>query len=63
MAGCPARRLHVLEAGLMSDYGKSSLDLLISASAYRLGKNIEESKGWWKGKQAWGETWKSTIHD
>ena len=46
----------------MSDYGGPSLDLLVGASAYRLGKNIEQSKGGGKVSKLGEKSGKSTIH-
>jgi hypothetical protein len=45
----------VSQAGFLSDGTSSSLDLLIGSVAWRLGEDIDNSKGWFKGKAAWYE--------
>jgi hypothetical protein len=48
----------VSQAGFLSDGTSSSLDLLIGSVAWRLGEDIDNSKGWFKGKAAWYEGWR-----
>ena len=48
----------VLQAGFFSDYGSSTLDLLIGSASFQLGKDIEKGRGWFKGTQAWGDKWR-----